>query len=270
MTAQRPALADVLARVTTCDDAAWWRMMLLDSPTRLAAEGVEWKMGPSIPWARLGGWAHPTPADALGALVEAALLPEHWADDGRAPRWWCEGCEGVGYAKPRSADDLDPYTGAPMWRCGVCGSSEAGRGLLAAPPSHAALCAVASLGVDTLARAEAIVAETWPRARLVWRVMGAAELNAVLRRNYETPTHGNRVAFWFACEAVGLWSQRWPEEFRFWSASDAPPEVIAMMDEWRRLYPAMRALALTEDGRPTGLHLVALDDARVVLAVEAL
>lgn len=38
----------------------------------------------------------------------------------------------------------------------------------------------------------------------------------------------------------------------------------------RRLYPAMRALALTEDGKPTGLHLVALADARVVLAVEAL
>lgn len=269
----RPRLADVLARVTTCDDVEAWRSAQgyrTGVLPLIAAKGDGAILRPK-PWqGTFHPWAHPSPADALGALVEAALLPEHWADEGRAPRWWCEGCEGVGYAKPRSADDLDPYTGAPMWRCGVCGSSEAGRGLLAAPPSHAALCAVASLGVDTLARAEAIVAETWPRARLVWRVMGAAELNAVLRRNYETPTHGNRVAFWFACEAVGLWSQRWPEEFRFWSASDAPPEVIAMMDERRRLYPAMRALALTEDGRPTGLHLVALDDARVVLAVEAL
>lgn len=287
MTAQRPALARVLEVLDSTasyaaadkalgvphETATRWCDTLTTRDIRVTVDDEAVGVGAffdhrqhDFRWP----WRHTSPADALGALVEAALLPEHWADEGRAPRWWCEGCEGVGYAKPRSADDPDPYTGAPMWRCGVCGSSEAGRGLLAAPPSHAALCAVASLGVDTLARAEAIVAETWPRARLVWRVMGAAELNAVLRRNYETPTHGNRVAFWFACEAVGLWSQRWPEEFRFWSASDAPPEVIAMMDERRRLCPAMRALALTEDGRPTGLHLVALSEARVVLAVEAL
>lgn len=246
MTQQRPALADVLARATTCDDAVWWRMMLLDSPTRLATEGVEWKMGPSIPWARLRGWAHPTPADALAALVEAELLPEHWADDGRAPRWWseaCRTCGGNGWIVTSTGDGS--HGTLEQENCPDC---EDGSGHAPAPPSHDALVAVASLSVDTIARAEAIVAETWPGARLVWRVESAAKLSAL------------RIAQLFN--------------------RDAPEAVVAAcsIDASGVLHNAARAAARARgvDHRPIealaalGLHLVALDAGRVVLAVEAL
>jgi hypothetical protein len=133
-------------------------MMLTDAPTRLAPEGVEWEMGGGVPWARLRGWAHATPADAIAALVETELLPEHWSDPERAPRWWCEQCQGRG---------LMAASLAGGWMCDACRSHTH----TAAPPSHAALVAVASLGVDTLARAEAIAAAHHPRW---WQLSDAA------------------------------------------------------------------------------------------------
>lgn len=247
MSAIDPNLADVLAALTTRDDAEAWRSA---SGYRagvlplIAARGDGAVLRPTTRQAIFSPWRHATPAEALEALVATGLLPAHWTDAMRAPRWWCDACGERGE-----------------------------RHTTAAPPSHAALVAVASLGVAALARAEALVAETWPGRALVWRVMTAEALNAALREAYVTPTDSNRVAFWFACEAVGLWSDRWPKEFRFWSASDAPPEAVVLLDERRRLYPAMRAIAMrdTDAGpRPTGLHLVALDAGRVTLAVEAL
>lgn len=257
MSAQRPALADVLAALATCDDAAWWRMMLLDSPTRLATEGVEWKMGPSIPWARLRGWAHPTPADALAALVEAELLPEHWADDGRAPRWWCERCGGRGlvdaWTTPDGVVERD--------FCGECAEEDTDAtggwraiGHAPAPPSHAALVAVASLGADTLARAEAIVAETWPVRALVWRVM----TREALREHHEKMTvSGRGLPVVVSLEETQMAGLRWPVSYPRYSATRVSKDAA-------RAWPALRALAAL------GLHLVALDAARVVLAVEAL
>lgn len=252
MTQQRPALADVLARATTCDDAVWWRMMLLDSPTRLATEGVEWKMGPSIPWARLRGWAHPTPADALAALVEAELLPEHWADDGRAPRWWCERCRtcgGKGWIVTSTGDGS--HGTLEQENCPDC---EDGSGHAPAPPSHAALVAVASLGADTLARAEAIVAETWPVRALVWRVM----TREALREHHEKMTvSGRGLPVVVSLEETQMAGLRWPVSYPRYSATRVSKDAA-------RAWPALRALAAL------GLHLVALDAARVVLAVEAL
>lgn len=236
MTAQRPALADVLARVTTCDDAAWWRDLVgrygarIDAPVVL---GVV-RNGSAYDVGRL---RHPTPADALGALVEAELLPEHWARELTAPRWWCP-------------------------QCGERGE----RHVTAAPPSHAALVAVASLGVDTLARAEAIVAETWPGRALVWRVMGTAEIREHHERcklysggaatALEAFSREQVAAYYFGPELGGFGGDCKPP----WPAEPFTTDSA----EVRRAWPALRALAAL------GLHLVALDAGRVVLAVEAL
>ncbi len=126
-----------------------------------------------------------------------------------------------------------------LWKCGACRSHTH----TAAPPSHAALVAVASLGVDTLARAEAIVAETW-RARVVWRVMRRvdleAQLAAVLLDAYAP----------VACPAAAALYRR----------PDGPVDAYAARIDVRPI----RALAAL------GLHLLAVDDGRVTLGVEAL
>jgi hypothetical protein len=246
----RPALADVLARVTTEADAVWWRMMLLDSPTRLAAEGVEWQMGQHIPWARLRSWAHPAPAEALAALVEAEALPEHWLAAARAPRWWCAWCKGSGVRG-------DDKTAAAF-------SCHCTAGDTPAPPSHAALVAVASLGRATLARAEAIVAETWPGRALAWRPMTAA----ALQKHHADHCAGLDVtpALVFSREMTPPltnfeWRPAWPEVCPYGGLFGTPDDDRHGV---HRAWPALRALAAL------GLHLVALDASRVVIAVEAL
>jgi len=235
-------LADVLARVTTEADAVWWRVMITDSPTRFTAEGVEWEMGGGVPWARLRGWAHPTPAEALAALVEADAVPEHWLDAARAPRWWCDACDGTA----------------------LLSASLFCRGTHEAPPSHAALVAVASLGVDTLARAEAIVAETWPGRALAWRPMTAA----ALQKHHADHCAGLDVtpALVFSREMTPPltnfeWRPAWPEVCPYGGLFGTPDDDRHGV---HRAWPALRALAAL------GLHLVALDASRVVIAVETL
>ncbi len=252
MTAQRPALADVLAVLTTYDNAAVWRLLLDDRERVIDRRGVRLGTWPSS----IVPWAHATPADAIGALVEAALLPEHWARELTAPRWWCERCKGKG------VHHYEEAPGPVMCSCMTYDADgyRVRNGHTPVPPSHAALVADASLGVDTLARAEAIVAETWPRARLVWRVMGAEEL----RRHHErTSVSGSGLPVVVSLEETQMAGMRWPVSWPRYAATRVPKDAAL---KW----PALRALALTEDGKPTGLHLVALDDARVVLAVEAL
>lgn len=118
-----------------------------------------------------------------------------------------------------------------------------GRGVAAAPPSLPALVAVASLGVDTLARAEAIVAEAW-RARVVWRVMRRVDLEAQLAAALFD------AAAPVACLAASALYRR----------PDGPVDAYAARVDVRPI----RALAALD------LHLVALADGRVNLGVEAL
>lgn len=262
----RPALADVVA-VLTGDRALteFWRVALkpYEPPARIfnrvevsdrgvatfdVIEGL--KPFPRVAFQR---WAHSSSADALAALVEAELLPEHWLRPVYAPGWWCEGCDGTGYAA------VNVRRGRKVYRCGDCDIA----GYIAAPP-RADLVAVASLGADALARAEAIVAEEW-RGRVVWRVM---EAGAIVRHHELTARDGDghSPAYVFSHEqerarrphAYGG-QPAWPVEC---------PWTATMQSEstWR----ALRAIALTEDGNPTGLHLLAVEDGRVALGVEAL
>lgn len=143
MTTQRLALADVLGVLSplrlTADFLAGHRVFCEAARVDVGMHLLAPRDAESVLWHR---WLHPSPADALGALVEAELLPEHWARAMTAPGWWsqmqCGLCRGDG------------------GDCYGCGGDGWKMGATPTPPSHAALVAVASLGVDALARAEAI------------------------------------------------------------------------------------------------------------------
>lgn len=161
------------------------------------------------------------------------------------PRWWCEACEGEG-----AVSDVRRMR---CWRCD-------GSGHAAAPPSHAALVAVVSLGPNALARAEELVAETWPARALVWRVMAAGEL----RKHHADHCAGLDVtpALVFSREMTPPltnfeWRPAWPESCPYGGMFGTPDDDRHGV---HRAWPALRELAAL------GLHLVAFDASRVVLA----
>lgn len=245
---ERPALADVLAALSECpiDTVRGWLRGCDQQRMRPAIEATETGgvglcvRGHFADGTR--GWLFPlrdaTPAEALAALVEADAVPEHWTDAARAPRWWCEGCSVCG-TNPWVPDGQGFVERETCFACDERGYATP------APPSHAALVAVASLGRATLARAEAIVAETWPGARLVWRAMTAEEPGK----------HWSRVA------AGSVFSLR-AAMFEASGESD---------DDMRARYAALGAPVVSIEAiAALGLHLVDLDAGRVVLAVEAL
>lgn len=251
MTTTATALHDALA-ATTRRDAEYWRDVLNNRNCRVTIDDGAVMVGAFFDHRNHDFehcWRYPKPADALAALVEAEALPEHWLDAARAPRWWCEACEGTGTIRP-SAE-------ARRWACGACGQG----GDVRLPVSLPALVSVAALGAAALARAEAIVAETWPGARLVWQVMSRSDIAGVHARGMYSDS-GESCAGAFSREQLlfflGSHRKPWPAEPRESCCADV-----------RRAWPALRALAVAEDGSPTGLHIVALDAACVVLGVEA-
>lgn len=252
------ALPRVLAAATTEGDAVWWRMMLTNSPTRFAPAGVEWQMATFIPWAPLRSWRYPTPAEALAALVEAEALPASWCDPARAPRWWCAGC-GVCGNNPRTRTSDGFVVRDVCFACDDHGYD------VDAPPSIPVLVAVASLGPDTLARAEAIVAETWSGRALVWGVMAREALrehHAKVAGPTPWPVSEDPCT---AYSREEVYRSSWHHdpanhagETLPWEGDEPLHCEGAAVGAW----PALRAIAAA------GLHLVALDAARVVLAVE--
>jgi hypothetical protein len=121
-----------------------------------------------------------------------------------------------------------------------------------APPSFPTLVAVASLGVAALARAAAIVAETWPGARLVWR----CESSETLREHHDSKRFEAQgfpvvLAPLFSYMAHHWSDAMWPE--RSPVSLDARGEAA-----WHALV-ALRGL---------DLHLLACGDGHVVLGVE--
>ena len=190
--------------------------------------------------------------EAQDRLCRADLYP--WTPgDETAPRWWCEGCEGTGLAA------VDAARGRKVYRCGECDIA----GHTADPPSLPALVAVASLGVERLRAAEGLTQEIAAHAgcreaRLVWRVMGreAIEMHHVRICSDQAWRGGSPTLPEVAsveeaiCIDGGAWSWHAAED---WSDSTA-----------RAAWPALRDL------HALGLHLVALDASRIVLAVEAI
>lgn len=215
----RPALLDALAVVSPFD------LRRSDYLTRhrvyveAGRVGVALDHAESRLWHR---WSQASPADAVAALAEAELLPAHWCDTERAPRWWC-----------RLTD-----TGSAWWEP-------------IAPPSVADLLAVASLGANTIARAEELAADVW-RARVVWRVAPAATLRELMEQAYDEGAFGAGVLY----VAAVAWFH--------------PDDVADALAWWREHDPAQeKAARAVADLAALGLHVVAVDDERVTLAVES-
>lgn len=173
--------------------------------------------------------------EAQDRLCRADLYP--WTPgDETAPRWWCDDHD------PRDEDHDTP-------------------------PSLPALVAVASLGAASLVTSVALAGELAPGAVVVWRVM----TRATIVRHHELMVRdgdGTSHAYVFSHEQE---RHRRPQAF---GGQPAWPDVSPWMslphvaDRWS----ALRALAVGEGPtpQPTGVHLVALDASRIVLAVEAI
>lgn len=231
-----------------------------------------------------------SPAHGVEVLSERGLWP--WAPgDADAPRWWCETCGSpVKVVEGVSREDREAFgaaltaayqramvlpdgvemkfvTGVDYARCPTCDNARSTN----TPRSLAALVAVASLGAATLRRVAELVRELCAVTRgetgatLVWRVM----TREALREHYQRETttyarlepHGRYLCKVFAHESFGPAAGHppWPEASTYARSRTAAA------------WPALRALAVHEDGEtPTGLHLVAADRERVVIAVEAL
>lgn len=206
-------------------------------------------------------WTHDSPAEAVEALATARLWPWEIGDE-RAPRWWCERCDGT--------DDLtEECERFPCFSmshpCLACDD-----GTNADPPTHAALVAVASLGAPMLARCIALAdviarAAGYSDARVVWRVMTRKAIVEHQRAIHEAaaPRGGAPTM----CEVFALEDVVRREGGSSWrSVRDWIDATV------RAAWPALRSLAVGDEAtpQPTGVHLVGLDASRIVLAVEAL
>jgi len=190
-------------------------------------------------------WAVETPADAVEVLATRALWPWPVGDDA-SPRWWCERCQGCGWL--------------PGWQhCECVGDPEHEYGHTADPPTLAALVAVASLGVDTLRRAEGLALQLVGRTpRIVWRVMTREKLrlhHATVK--WDTRADQTAPAWLFSFQAdLALSPHEYMRSLAWRNAASA--------HEAHPAWPALRDL------HGLGLHLVALDGDRITLAVEAI
>lgn len=247
----------------------------------------------------MSGWYLRTDstAEAVEALATVGLWPWEIGDE-RAPRWWCENCGGSGTCgeswKRSFVKRCSACRDASCGRCGGRGFTVEGDGSnawdadavlctgcngrsslghTADPPSHAALVAVASLGRPLLLRIthalapEIARAAGCPDARVVWRVMGR---EALLRHHEVTAREGDG----WGCVYVSSHEHeraRRPQSFGGQPAwpNACPWPSLAQVDA---AWPALRTLAVGdgETPQPTGVHLVALDASRIVLAVEAI
>lgn len=235
-----PRLPEVLARLTTCDDAGWWRDVAARYDFRFDGEVILGAVGSGVTY-DVGRFRPLHRAAAMEELVAAGLLPEQWLDDALAPRWWCERCGGGEKGREALA------RGAALI-CGDCFNDN-----LAAPPSRAALAAVSSLGLDVLVRAESVVAETWRGRPLVWRAMAADELRE---------HHGFTAHRWYHADPgaqpsapevfTGLWHNKPEHREHHWKW---------FPEETKRA--ARACLALLD----LGMHLVATDGTGTTIAV---
>ena len=258
------ALAEVLGAMTE-REASWWRSWLasphLCGRVSIGDGGASFCVRPD--WRRAGvtyelRWTHPTPAEAVEALHARGLWPWPPGDHG-VPAWWCERCAGSG---------TDPEPSRMVLDCMACLPAGAtyrrgpySQGHTTAPPSHVALVSVARLSAETLRAIEEIARVIAQHAgcvgaRVVWRVMSREALREHHVRICSdqawrggSPTLPEVVS---VEEAIRIDGGAWP-----WHAAEDWSDSTA-----RAAWPALRDLAAL------GVHLIAIDERRVVLAVE--
>jgi len=148
----------------------------------------------------------------------------------------------------------------PGWQhCECVGDPEHEYGHTADPPTLAALVAVASLGVDTLRRAEGLALQLVGRTpRIVWRVMTREKLRLHhATGKWDTRADQTAPAWLFSFQAdLALSPHEYMRSLAWRNAASA--------HEAHPAWPALRDL------HGLGLHLVALDGDRITLAVEAI
>jgi len=255
---KRPAIGDVLAALADTsvgygasdDPERVVRSFATTFRADVALTAESWRAGPLS-----GDWSVETPVEGVEALHTHGLWPWTPGDDA-SPRWWCERCEGRGKlrllfgARPSSGVtriDAGPHASV----CPVCHGDDAN------PLTIAALVAVASLGVDTLRRAEGLALQLVGRApRIVWRVMTREAIASWVRACAESRIEQATVE-----QGTGVAAIPWADSRR----------GSRNIERWVREAPAVvrRAWPMLQDLAALGLHLVALDGDRVTLAVEA-
>lgn len=201
-------------------------------------------------------WRVETPAEAVEVLATRDLWPWPVGDDA-SPRWWCERCDAL--ARRRAGEDVPyPVTAQPSWQqCDGDGAMH--------PPTLAALVAVASLGCDTLRRAEGLALQLVGRApRLTFRAVSRETLRAWTEERVYRDGDAS-LAYVAAHEALGAPStsplhyghgETWPESFPWLGLSGG--------------HVARRHWSMVRDLGLLGAMLVDLDGDRVTLAVEAI
>lgn len=262
MSAESVARAGVLAalarRGSYASDVRLWCNILADTAVTVKAGEDGVAVGWTYPHRDLRevvAWTVESPAHGVKVLSERGLWP--WTPgDANAPRWLCEECQGTGGRRyPGTVETPDEWE----W-CDACGREDldatggvTADGTTADPPSLAALVTVALRGPETLrgvaelARELRAVTRGETGATLVWRVMTQEALKEHHeRRRSATVRRGGEFlcATFSACVLSGEWAEA---------------EDIYGTD-----HRPLHALA------DCGVHIVAGDKTRVVIAVEAL
>ena len=201
----------------------------LDAPT---ADGLTVGDGPAM-----------SPVEAVEALATARMWP--W-EPGEGPRWRCEACCGCG-----GMDGIGGYVD-----CDACAST----GDSTAPPTLAALVAVASLGAPQLARYVHVAGEIARAAGctgavVVWRVMTREALRKHCDAAHPRGDEGFSPVTFFAHQV--RWEMR-GLKVDFEKGEGFGRAII------EATWPMLRDLHAGD------VHLVELDASRIVLAVEAI
>ena len=276
MTPQRPALAEVLAVLVGPALRDRWSDALRIG--RVVDDGLSVRLRDvetSDEFMATMPWLHDSTAEAVEALATARLWPWEPGDD--PTRWWCDRCGCVGAVTARGGRGGQVIRGV---RCDCAARSTTREECdrtgeeyvsdLSTPPTLAALVAVASLGARQLARYVALAGEIaraagCAGARVVWRVMPREAIDAWTRcGDYRVSGEGPVTVTQAACLASVDWGSAdrvWGRDY--WSGA-APWWLPGAGEVIAYAWPVLRDLAAR------GVHLVALDASRIVLAVEAL
>jgi hypothetical protein len=249
----RAAIADVLATLTYGSDCAPDDAARYTSHVVLSDKGASVVLRiPSVsldvPNVGPVAWTVNTPAEAVERLNVAGLWP--WSPGDDPTRWWCERCDGIG---GWYQEDFSP--------CDRCYRGDATN-----PPSLPALVAVASLGASSLVTAAELAGVLSPGSVVVWRVMTREALRNhhgkhSVAREVSLPLVFSREMTPATSNDPRLVRAPWPVACPFSGMFGTPDDDRRGV---HRAWPALRALAAL------GVHLVALDASRIVLAVEAI
>lgn len=201
--------------------------------------------------------------DDVSEAIEVLYAHGWWPwqpGDPDSPRWWCERC-----------DETHTFVGWTPCECcgdGSCPCSWSGEDAIPAQPTIAALLAVVSMGVGRIVRAVALAREIahhkgYVNAVVMWRVMDRESLAEHHKQS--------------SARAIDALARGWPdlagrfsiETVTMTRGALAWPKTLYLRGDWEPGYQPTRSLAIDERGVATGFHLLAADEERIVLGVEA-